>query len=430
MKQQKNGTSLFITSILMLSSSLYASGPKFSIIPTAGSITSILLPSNFTETVSYQVTNKTKLTRTLTMVPMTGVSQTVNGSVCGNPFTLSPQQSCTLSLMITGSQVPASGIKGGPVICKTKGPNDNNPDPFLCSQPNQANILDISVTTPGQHAYVANQFANNVSVCQVNPATGFLTQCNITATGLDGVEGVGFNPSGTLFYSANLSGNSISVCNVNPSTGALSGCVNAGGSGFSQPDAVAFSPDGSIFYTANAGGNVTACLVNAVTGQLSSCTNNASLTFSAPSDMALNKSGTFAYVSDRGNSSVSVCNVSGQIVNSCNNLSGSLFNQPEGIILDPSGLHAYITNAGNGQVILCNIRQDGTGLLDNCTETNGSFHGTGNVGLNNLGTFAYVPNQLTSLVSACQVTLADGTLSRCIPSLGTGFDGPSGIAVN
>ena len=106
MKRQTSGALLLM--ILMMSSSmLYAAEPKFSIIPASDSITAFLLPSNFTETVSYQVTNQTKITRTLTMVPITGVSQKVSGSgVCSNPFTLANQESCTLTLFINDSQVP------------------------------------------------------------------------------------------------------------------------------------------------------------------------------------------------------------------------------------------------------------------------------------------------------------------------------------
>jgi len=428
----KNGISLLSTGMLMLvSPMLYAAEPKFSIVPKAGSVTAMLLPANFTETVHYKVTNNTRLTRTLTMVPITGVSQVLSGAnICGNPFTLSSGESCTLSLTINGSKIPAAGIQGGPVICKTNGPNNDNPDPFLCSQPKTANVLAVSTTSKGQHAYVANQLGNSVSFCQVNPVTGLLSQCAITATGTDGVEGVGFNPANKLFYSANLTASTITVCDVNHATGALSACVNAGGSGFSQPDAVAFSPDGSIFYTANVGGSVSACLVDSVTGQLSSCVNNTSVTFGAPSDMALNKAGTLAYVSNRGNSTVSVCNVSGQTVSSCNNLSGSLFDAPEGVTLSPSGLHAYIANAENGKVIVCDVRQDGTGLLDNCAATHGQFHGTGNVAFNNLGTLAYVPNQLINTVFTCDVMPVTGKLSKCKPSLDTGFDGPSGVVVN
>lgn len=428
--EQKHRIALLMTSICLLHSLVIYALPKFSITPTAGSITSLLLPSNFTETVRYQVTNNTTITRTLTMVSMTGISQTTGGGLCANPFTLAPQQSCILSLVINGSQIPQTGLKGGPVICKTMGSGDNSPDPFLCSQPNQADILDISISSSGQHAYIANQIGNSISFCQSNPATGLLTQCSVTATGTTGVEGVGFNKGGTLFYSANLGSSTISVCNVNSSTGALSNCVDAGGSGFSQPDAVAFSPDGTIFYTSNVLAGVSACAVNTANGQLSGCVNNSSATFSAPSDMALNAAGTLAYVSNRGNSTVSVCQVSGQTVNACLNSSGSLFNQPEGITLDPAGLHAYIANAGDGKVIVCDILQDGTGLLANCSATNGEFHGTGNVGLDTLGAFAYVPNQVTNAVFVCNVNSTDGTLSNCIPSLGTGFNGPSGIVLH
>jgi len=417
---------------LMSASSLFAATPKFDIVPSAGSITSLLLPSNFTETVNYQVTNLTSVTRTLTMVPITGVTQTVTGGMCPALFTLSTGQSCILQLVITGSQVPVSGIKGGPVICKTKSASDPSPDPSLCSQPSTQNILNISITTSGQYAYIANQTNNSVSYCQVNPATGFLTQCAVTATGLTGVEGVGFNPSGTFFYSANLAGNSVTVCQVNQSTGALSQCVDSSGTGFNAPDAVAFSPDGTIFYTSNAGGlaGVSACLVNTTTGLLSSCVTNSSPTFSAPSDMAVNSAGNLAYVVNRGNNTVSICAVSGQTVNSCNAFTDSTINAPEGITLSPSGLYAYIANAGSNNIVACNILQDGTGFLTSCSITSGDFNGTGNIGLNNLGSFAYVPNELTSNVQLCQVSLTTGQLSSCQPSLGTGFVGPSGVVLH
>jgi len=427
MKKHKK---IIVTSAIVFAcATSFAALPKFTILPAEGSITAILLPSNFTVNVNYVVTNNTRIMRKLTMVAIPGVSQTTIGSgVCGNTFILSPQESCTLELVIQGNQVPTSGIMGGPKICKTKAPNDDSPDPFLCSQPNKANELAISITSSGQHAYIANQLGNSVSFCQINPATGLLNQCAVTATGLTAVEGVGFNPTKTLFFSANLGSSTISVCNVDTATGALSSCVDAGGSGFSQPDAVAFSPDGTTFYTSNVGGSVSACKVDAY-GKLSACVNNVSPTFLAPSDMVLNDSGTLAYVSNRLGSTVSVCNVSGLTVNSCNSLSGSLFNQPEGITLDPSGRHAYIANAGDGKVIVCDVRKDGSGLLDNCAATDGQFRGTGNVAFNGRGTLAYVPNQLINMVFACQVSPIDGSLSRCLPS-GTGLNGPSGVVIN
>lgn len=391
----------------------------------------MLLPNNFTETVSYLVTNQTQVTRTLTMTPITGVTQTTTGTgVCSNPFTLANQQSCTLILVINGSQVSSSGIHGGPVICKTNGPSDPTPSPFLCSQPNQSDTLAVSVTNSGQHAYVANQLGNSISFCQVNPATGILTNCAITATGLGSPEGIGFNPAGTLFYIANPLTSSVSICQVNSTTGALSGCVDSGGTGFDLPDAVAFSPDGTIFYTSNfGGGSVSACLVNPTNGSLSSCIANASGTFSTAGDMTLNSAGTLAYVVNRLTSTTSICNVSGQVVDSCDDTSGSHFDGPEGITLSPLGLHAYIANAGGSNVVVCDVGQNSLGLLSNCSVTEGNFRGTGNIGLNSSATMAYVPNQITNKISMCQVSRLTGQLSNCTESLGTGFDGPTGVVL-
>ena len=434
MKQYNYGIALFFAGLLMLGSSqLYAAQPKFNIVPVAGTVTTILLPNNFTETISYQVTNQTAITRTLTMVPIQGVTQTTTGAgVCPSPFTLASQQSCTLTLVVNGSQVSTSGINGGPVICKTNGANDPSPDPLLCSQPSIQNALGISVTSPGQHAYIANQTANTLSICQVNPATGILTNCNIGVTGLGAPEGVGFNPAGTFFYIANLGNSTVTVCQVNNATGALSNCVDSGGTGFNAPDAVAFNPSGTIFYTSNGGGGgtVSACLVNASTGLLSSCVNNSSITFSLPGDMTINSAGTLAYVVNRTASTTSICNVSGQVVNSCNDLSGSLIDAPEGITLSPSGLYAYIANAGNNEVVVCNVLQNSLGLLDSCAVTNGAFRGTGNVAFNTTGITAYVPNQLLNQVFMCQTDLVTGLLSSCSDSHGTGFGGPSGVVLH
>lgn len=53
-----------------------------------------------------------------------------------------------MSLQVNGNLLPASGIHDGPVVCKTLGAGNNNPDPFLCSRPGPAAILNISVAAP------------------------------------------------------------------------------------------------------------------------------------------------------------------------------------------------------------------------------------------------------------------------------------------
>ncbi|KTD53680.1 protein with a bacterial immunoglobulin-like domain protein [Legionella santicrucis] len=119
------------------------SKPTFSIVATTP--TQVIVPSTGAVKVHYQVTNNTKLTRTLTMVPIKGISQNTSGlENCKSPFTLAPNQSCLLSLQLNGNELPASYL-GGPMVCKTNGPKDPSPSPFLCSRPSAESILSIKV---------------------------------------------------------------------------------------------------------------------------------------------------------------------------------------------------------------------------------------------------------------------------------------------
>ena len=132
------GLSILSTATLLSA----ATQPKFSLIPAT--LTTVVLPVNGQTTVQYKVTNNTKVTRTLTMVPIKGITQSISQSgSCANPFTLSHNESCFLNLPLIGTQI-TERVLGGPKICKTKGPGDNTPDPFLCSQPSEINSLNIT----------------------------------------------------------------------------------------------------------------------------------------------------------------------------------------------------------------------------------------------------------------------------------------------
>ena len=142
--------------ILLLLTSLFVHAgteAKFSIIPTTP--TTLQLTTDQEAEVRYQVTNNTKLLRTLTMRPILGISQIDAAGYRSNPFTLLPQASCLLVLNLEGSQLPRHVI-GGPEICKTNGPGDNNPSPFLCSQPSVINSLNITVV-PAQATLLSIQ---------------------------------------------------------------------------------------------------------------------------------------------------------------------------------------------------------------------------------------------------------------------------------
>ena len=93
-----------------------------------------------TASVMYTVSNNSSKAHNLVLKPQTGVSQ--NG-----PCVLGPKgsgsASCTLSLTISGSAVPASGLFGGPVLCQAN--LDGTPGSNQCYQPSKANSLAITI---------------------------------------------------------------------------------------------------------------------------------------------------------------------------------------------------------------------------------------------------------------------------------------------
>ncbi|KTD67901.1 BNR/Asp-box repeat containing protein [Legionella steelei] len=119
--------------------------PKFSILATAKGEHQVY-PKG-TITLSYTIINNTKYERTLTFKAIQGVSQGTGATKpCSSPFTLKPGQDCQLSLVIHGNSIPSNGINGGPEICKTIGPGNNNPDQFLCSQPSEEDKLKVTLS--------------------------------------------------------------------------------------------------------------------------------------------------------------------------------------------------------------------------------------------------------------------------------------------
>lgn len=169
--------------------------PKFSIVPTTP--TDVLILRNDTTTVQYRVTNNTKITRTLVMTPIAGITPDTNGAgFCSNPFTLAPNESCLLTLPIVPQTLQKNAIVGGPVVCKTKSATNNSPNPLLCSQPAQADILrvlliDFITVNPGSLTFVANSTG---TVTVSNLETSVLGIRNLTAA---------IPPSSNIFIAEN-----------------------------------------------------------------------------------------------------------------------------------------------------------------------------------------------------------------------------------
>lgn len=112
-----------------------AGKPLWLLIP-ATSTTISVSPDN-SATVLYVVTNQSSRSHTLSMQPITGVSQVTLGSgACSDPFTLSPLASCILSLQVNGYQL-SRAVNGGPIVCESGSANQ-------CYQPNQSDVLHVT----------------------------------------------------------------------------------------------------------------------------------------------------------------------------------------------------------------------------------------------------------------------------------------------
>lgn len=101
--------------LMILSGVAIAGAPVWTFTPLTA--TNISVSTSGTATVEYTVTNQSRKSHTLSMNLMRGVSQDTSGSNCKSPFTLGYGESCTLKLIVTGSQL-TSNISGGPVVCE------------------------------------------------------------------------------------------------------------------------------------------------------------------------------------------------------------------------------------------------------------------------------------------------------------------------
>ncbi|AUH71510.1 Ig-like domain-containing protein [Legionella sainthelensi] len=182
-----------------------AAGPLWTFAPVDGYPSSLTISNTGTATVKYTVTNQTNKKRTLVMQPQVGVSQT-------QPCTVGPKgstsSSCTLTLTISGSLIPPSGVSGGPGLCQAN-PN-GTPNPNLCYQPSPANILNIKVT--------AEPSLVSIDVTPVNPAIaqGITQQFNATGIYSD-------NSTKDLTTSVIWSSSNTSIATISSSTGLAEG---------------------------------------------------------------------------------------------------------------------------------------------------------------------------------------------------------------
>ncbi|MCW8409622.1 hypothetical protein OQJ13_11635 [Legionella sp. PATHC035] len=232
-------------------------------------------------TIKYTITNQSRRTHTLSMKPITGITQVTSAGNCPNPFTLQGHQSCTLNLFVNGSALQ-NNIKEGPVVCEQG-------RILECYQPALANILNITLIPVTTYMITPSAGANGT----INPNTPQTviagSSLTFTATPNSGyqvdewvVDGGRAQKGGTTFTFANIDDNhTVEVTFTRVGTiysGTAKGFVyfstdngltwtatsvpspgNAVNSVFATPSALYVgSADGKVYYSTNNGTSWTA----------------------------------------------------------------------------------------------------------------------------------------------------------------------------
>lgn len=345
-----------MVSFLNLASLYAASQATFTLIPTTP--TTVQIPVNGSATVQYNVTNQTKVTRTLTMVPIAGVTQlTGTAGECLNPFMLASKQSCLLTLQLKGSQLPEH-IMQGPVVCKTQSTANNSPDRFLCSQPSQIDSLNITRLGVEQGTVSVAITAGSPLTLQPSFSTGNMTIINNSLT--EYALNIAANFTGTAL-SGNVSQTASTCSSVAPGASctltftpgatlvAQTDFLIQGSNTTAVTGAISIASLGPLAYVVSSGSStVSKCPVNS-DGTFGACANSnaTGVAFSFPIAIALNSTKTLAYVTNQVTQSVVICPINSDgTFGTCTDSGNTVvaFNSPRGIVFNSAGTRAYVVN--------------------------------------------------------------------------------------
>lgn len=149
-------------------SALHAGIPLWSFRPDASFPPHTMANVSGTTTVKYTITNQSKKSHQLVIVPITGISQT---SSCHVGPAGGENSVCTLTLTTTYHSLPEQGVSGGPVLCQAN--PDGTPNANQCYQPSQADRLSITVKRPinGLINMGNISFYNNPRLSPINDPT-------------------------------------------------------------------------------------------------------------------------------------------------------------------------------------------------------------------------------------------------------------------
>lgn len=214
----------------------------------------------------------------------------------------------------------------------------------------------------GTRAYVANMGGGSVTTCQVDEATGLFSNCQVALSGLNGPRGV--QVYGNYTYVMNSGAGTILQCSADSTTGVLSGCVTVQ-SGLSTPTDITFF-QGRVYIANTSANDVLSCAVPSGGGAFTGCVTSTSSVGGYPEGITF-YGGNVIVVPEAGGPSPYLCNVdtSTGLFSNCQT-TGSGLSSPSSLVV--SNYFAYISNYGNSTIDVCNISS--TGALSNCQNVN------------------------------------------------------------
>ena len=197
-------------------------------------------------------------------------------------------------------------------------------------------------------AFVSNTSSNTISVIEIDPKTGQLSQTagSPFAAG-NAPEFLTVDASGKFLYVANNNSNDVSVFKIDGTTGAL---VPVPGSPFpagSQPKGVALvsSANLNLLFVANESSNdISAFKIDPTTGVLTPIPGSPFLGVDSPIGVTANPAGTFLYVNSLNSNVVSGFQIDSETgsLKAVPGISFGTGQTPIGILFDPNGKFLYV----------------------------------------------------------------------------------------
>lgn len=119
--------------ILSLTNGVLAATPVWTFTPL--SPTTISIDPFQIKNIDYLITNQSSISHTIAIQPYPFEITNLGPFSCGEVFTLLPNKSCILSVLIKGFAVTDS-FKGGPILCEVG-------SKFLCYTPDADDVLTV-----------------------------------------------------------------------------------------------------------------------------------------------------------------------------------------------------------------------------------------------------------------------------------------------